>query len=204
MSQIPEYSAQARTLVELGRDFHARGWVPATSGNLSARVSPELIAITVSGRDKGRLAEEDIMLVDLQGRAAGSAKRPSAETLLHTTLYRRYSELGVVLHTHSVNATVLSLTSDRLPLAGYELLKVFPGIETHETRLTLPVFPNDQDMQRLSRQVDSYIERQPVPAYLIAGHGIYTWAKDARQARIQIEALEFMFECEVMQRRLSL
>jgi methylthioribulose-1-phosphate dehydratase len=59
-------------------------------------------------------------------------------------------------------------------------------------------------MQRLSRLVDSYIEKQSVPAYLIAGHGIYTWAKDARQARIQVEALEFMFECEVMQRRMSL
>jgi methylthioribulose-1-phosphate dehydratase len=198
-----DYSAQASALVELGREFHARGWVPATSGNFSARVDAQRIAITESGRHKGRLGVGDIMLVDLEGRSLSPGRRPSAETLLHTSLYRRYPDTGCVLHTHSPAATVLSLASGSLlTLEGYELLKAFPGIGTHETSVQVPIFPNDQDMRRLSGKVDACIgEQATINAYLIAGHGLYTWAADARQAGIQVEAIEFMFECELLRKR---
>src|SRR5207244_11594616 len=101
MPHTVHFRTQARMLVETGRELHARGWVPATSGNFSARVDDRHVAVTVSGLDKGRLTEDDIMLVDLSGRAITPGKRPSAETLLHTALYRRYADTQVVLHTHS-------------------------------------------------------------------------------------------------------
>jgi methylthioribulose-1-phosphate dehydratase len=198
-----DYSAQAQALVELGREFHARSWVPATSGNFSARVDAERIAITVSGRHKGRLTADDIMLADLDGNSLSPGKRPSAETLLHTALYRLYPRVGGVLHTHSPSSTVLSLAaSGWLMLQGYELLKIFEGIDTHETHVRIPIFPNDQDMVRLSGKVNAWIgEHGAIHAYLIAGHGLYTWARDVRQAGLQVEALEFMLECELLRRR---
>jgi methylthioribulose-1-phosphate dehydratase len=206
MTLSVDFRTQARTLVEAGRELHARGWVPATSGNFSARVDDRHVAVTVSGLDKGRLTEDDIMLVDMNGEAVSPGKRPSAETLLHTTLYRRHADVQIVLHTHSVAATVLSRSlHGALKLEGYELLKAFPGIDTHETRVSIPVFPNDQNMKRLSALVDRQLaEHSGVPAYLIAGHGLYTWARDARQVRIQVEALEFMFECELMRKKSGL
>lgn len=205
MTHLVDYRQQAETLLQLGREFHARGWVPATSGNFSARVDAGRVAITVSGRHKARLTTDDIMLVDLDGNSLSPGKRPSAETLLHTALYRRHPEVGGVLHTHSPAATVLSLTvGDTLMLQGYELLKAFAGVATHETRIRIPVFANDQDITRLSAQVNAWItEHGALHAYLIAGHGLYTWARDLRQAGIQIEALEFMFECELLLRRIG-
>lgn len=198
-----DYTAQAQALVELGREFHARGWVPATSGNFSARVNAERIAITVSGRHKGRLTADDIMLADLDGNSQSPGRKPSAETLLHTAIYRRYPAVGGVLHTHSVAATVISqLSGGWLTLQGYELLKIFEGIESHETHIRVPIFPNDQDMPRLAAKVDAWItEHGAIRAYLIAGHGLYTWAGDVRHAGLQVEALEFMLECELMRRR---
>lgn len=198
-----DYSAQAQALVELGHEFHARGWVPATSGNFSARVDAGRIAITVSGRHKGKLTPDDIMLADLDGNSLSVGKRPSAETLLHTALYRLYPEVGGVLHTHSQASTVLSQTAAGwLMLQGYELLKIFEGIDTHETHVRIPIFPNDQDMTRLSTKVNDWIaEHGAIHAYLIAGHGLYTWARDVRQAGLQVEALEFMLECELLRRR---
>lgn len=199
----PDYAAQAVALVELGREFHARGWVPASSGNFSARVDASRIAITVSGRHKGRLVTDDIMLADLDGNSLSAGKRPSAETLLHTALYRLYPQVGGVLHTHSASSTVLSMTtSEPLLLRDYELLKIFDGIDSHEAEVVVPIFPNDQDMTRLSAQVDAWIaEHGDIHAYLIAGHGLYTWGRDARQAGLQVEALEFMLECELLRRR---
>ncbi len=198
-----ENTPQAQALVELGREFHARGWVPATSGNFSARIDAGRIAITVSGRHKGRLVPQDIMLADLDGNSLSPGKHPSAETLLHTMLYRRYPAVGGVLHTHSQAATVLSLCAGGwLMLQGYELLKIFEGIDTHETHIRIPIFPNDQDMVRLSAKVDAWItEHGAIHAYLIAGHGLYTWAGDVHRAGLRVEALEFMLECELLRRR---
>lgn len=203
VNPFTDYAAQAEALIGIGREFHLRGWVPATSGNFSARVDNARIAITVSGRHKGGLAMDDIMLAGLDGNSLTLGKRPSAETLLHTMLYRRYPQIGAVLHTHSPAATVLSLTAGGwLVLQGYELLKIFPGFDTHEAHMRIPIFPNDQDMRRLSERVDAWItEHQAIHAYLIAGHGLYTWAGDVRQAGLQVEALEFMLECELLRRR---
>lgn len=190
------------SLVAFGRQAYARGWVPATSGNFSCRV-PGGIAITVSGRHKGRLCEGDILRLDEQGRAT-DARRPSAETALHVMLYRRCPQARAVLHTHSVNATVLSgLVGSELWLDGYEVLKAFPGVGTHETRLRVPVFGNDQDIERLARIVDADFEANgAAPGFLIRGHGLYAWGTGVDDAARQIEAFEFLFECELLRRRL--
>src|SRR5690349_8976690 len=90
------------------RELAAAGMTPATSSNFSRRLDERHAAITVSGRDKGRLTEADIMVVDFDGNAVGSDHRPSAETLLHTQLYRRFREIGCVLHTHSRVQTIAS------------------------------------------------------------------------------------------------
>ncbi len=193
----------ARELATAGRFLHGQGWVPATSGNFSARLSADYAAITASGRHKGRLTEQDIMVVDRAGRALDSARRPSAETLLHTTLYCRYPEVGAVLHTHSVNATLLSRRcGSELRLEGYELLKAFRGVETHDTCVIVPVFDNDQDIPRLAAQVEHYLDgHDEVPGYLIRGHGLYTWGRDVTEALRHLEAFEFLFQCELHQAR---
>lgn len=195
--------ARAQELVAVGRLLHSQGWVPATSGNFSARLSPDLAAITASGRHKGLLTEQDIMVVDLDGQAHNATRRPSAETLLHTLLYRRFPAVHAVLHTHSVNATLLSRRSGAaLLLEGYELLKAFHGVSSHETCLTVPVFANDQDIPRLAAQVADYLDaHDDVHGYLIRGHGLYAWGRDVAEALRHVEAFEFLFQCELYQLR---
>jgi len=138
-------STLAQNLIACIGELAARGWTPATSSNFSHRLDARHAAITVSGKDKGRLSEADIMLVDLSGEPVGTTLKPSAETLLHTQLYARFPEVNCVLHTHSRVQTVASrlyAAEGRIHLAGYELLKALSGNATHETALDLPVFPN--------------------------------------------------------------
>lgn len=199
-------SAQAPALAEAlaatGRSFDRRGWVPATGGNFSARLSPERVLITVSGVHKGELKPEDFAVADLHGAALTPGRKLSYETGLHTQLYRSDPAIGAVLHVHSVANTVLSRRGDRLRLQGYELLKMLPGISEPETEVEVPVFENDQDIGRLSQRVDAHMKRQPLPgAYLISGHGLYAWGATIGQARHRVEALEFMFECELQNQR---
>lgn len=194
----------ARSLVDVGHQAFNQGWVPATSGNFSARLDDKRIAITVSGRHKGHLAIDDIMLIDADGEPLDD-KKPSAETLLHTWLYQWRPDIHAVLHTHSVRSTVLSRIADgEILLDGLEVMKAFAGIDTHDTELVIPVFPNDQNIRRLSKQVAEYLEEHPqVPGYLIAGHGLYTWGNSIAAALRHLEAFEFLFECALEMRRLQ-
>jgi methylthioribulose-1-phosphate dehydratase len=187
------------------RELSQLGWTPATSSNFSRRLDDRHAAITVSGRDKGRLTETDIMVVDFDGQAVGSDHRPSAETLLHTQLYRRFSEIGCVLHTHSQVQTVASRLyagAGHVRLEGYELLKAFVGNTTHETELDLPVLPNTQDMHTLAAQVDALLDRGCMWGYLIDGHGLYAWGRDMAEARRHLDAFEFLLGCELELRKL--
>ncbi|HET6434249.1 MAG TPA: methylthioribulose 1-phosphate dehydratase [Xanthomonadaceae bacterium] len=187
------------------RELAAAGMTPATSSNFSRRLDERHAAITVSGRDKGRLTEADIMVVDFDGNAVGSDHRPSAETLLHTQLYRRFGEIGCVLHTHSRVQTIASRLyagAGHVRLEGYELLKAFAGNDTHETSVDLPVLPNSQDMRTLAAQVDALLDTQCLWGYLIDGHGLYAWGRDMAEARRHLEAFEFLLGCELELRKL--
>jgi methylthioribulose-1-phosphate dehydratase len=198
MTDSEEFKTRAAELIEAGRIIHARGWVPATSGNFSARLGNGDLAITVSGKHKGTLQHDDIMRTDADGKSLDDRK-PSAETLLHTSLYRRYPGVRAVLHPHSPNAILISrMTSDALILENYELLKALDGISTHEAKITIPIFPNDQDILRLARKVDEYLDRHSdTYGYILAGHGFYTWGSSVADALRHVETLEFLFDVEM-------
>jgi methylthioribulose-1-phosphate dehydratase len=201
------FDRRADAIAEAARHLAALGWTPATSSNFSMRVDDDHAAITISGRDKGHLGRDDIMLIDLQGHAVGTTARPSAETALHTQVYRRWSEMTAVLHTHSRTQSVASrlyAARGTIQLKGWELQKAISGYTSHDSVLEIPVFPNTQHMPDLVAQVDAWLDAgRPLHAYLIDGHGIYTWGRDMAEAQRHLEALEFLLECEMELRRLS-
>ncbi|WP_040262189.1 methylthioribulose 1-phosphate dehydratase [Pseudomonas massiliensis] len=196
----PDRDTLARQIVEAGQFLYARGWSPATSSNYSARLSPTQALLTVSGKHKGQLTPNDVLATDMSGNSLEPSKRPSAETLLHTQLYRWQPGINAVLHTHSVNATVLSRVTEgnELVFEDYELQKAFAGVVTHESRVVVPVFDNDQDIARLAGEVQPWLEAHPdCVGYLIRGHGLYTWGATMTDALRQVEAFEFLFDCEL-------
>jgi methylthioribulose-1-phosphate dehydratase len=190
----------ADDIIAAGRFLYGRGWSPATSSNYSARLSATEALLTVSGKHKGQLCRDDVLATDLQGNSLEPGKKPSAETLLHTQLYLWRADIGAVLHTHSVNATVLSRAThaNELVFEDYELQKAFSGIATHESQVRVPIFDNDQDIARLAAKVQPWLEQHPdCVGYLIRGHGLYTWGAQMNDALRQVEAFEFLFECEL-------
>ncbi len=198
MDNHQKFTELAEQLIVAGQFIDSKGWVPATSGNFSSRLPDGNIAITVSGKHKGNLQFEDIMVVDNQGHSLDS-RCPSAETPLHTTLYQRFPEIQAVLHPHPLNATLVSkLFGQSIVIKDYELLKAFNGIETHESQLTIPIFANDQNIPRLADVVGRYLDsHNSCQAYLIEGHGLYTWAESIPSCLRYLEALDFLFECEL-------
>lgn len=199
------YAGCAAQIISHTRELAAKGWTPATAGNFSIRMDADHAAITISGKDKGRLTEADIMVVDMANNPVATHHRPSAEAALHTHLYRRYPDVGAVLHTHSPTQTIAGLlyaAEGRVRLQGYELFKALRGHLTHDAVFDLPVVPNSQDMDELTASVDAVLTAPNTWGYLIAGHGLYAWGRDIAEARRHLDAFEFLLGCELEMRRL--
>jgi methylthioribulose-1-phosphate dehydratase len=195
---VASFPEKAQELVEVCRSLGSSGWAPATGGNFSVRLDVSHCLITQSGRDKSQLTVDDLMVCDLNGRALDPALRPSAEVGLHTRLYRLDTNIGAVLHTHSVTSTVLSRASDGdLLLQGFEMQKALAGNHTHEEEIRIAVFDNDQDIAALAEQVQQrwLLHTMTQPGFLVSGHGLYAWGKDLAEARRHVEGFEFLFAC---------
>ena len=203
-ADVPRDLAEA--LVAAGRRMDQRGWVPATSGNLSARMDGDRMAITRSGVHKGFLSARDIIAVDFDGRSLTPGMKPSAETLLHCQIYRLWPEVGSVLHGHSVPATALTLAmpkAEAIDLEGYEILKAWSTVTAHDVKASLLVVDNDQDMQRLASRLAPALEAgEAAIGYVLRGHGVYVWGADVTAALHRMEALEFLLATEIERRKL--
>ncbi len=191
-------------LIDCGRQLYRRGCLPATSGNLSLRLADDRLAMTVSGCCKGHLDSDVIMFLDPEGKPLDH-RRPSAETGLHVQVYHAFPAVGVVLHTHSLVMTLLSeLMTDGWVLSGLELLKAFPGIDSHLARVQVAIFDNDQDIERLARQIAPALASLALPGYLLRGHGLYVWGSDMVAAKRHLEAFEYLGRYELARRGMGL
>ena len=197
----------ANAIAAAGRRLGAQGMTPATSSNFSMRLDADHIAVTVSGRDKGALTVDDVMVVDMQGNPVATPARPSAETALHVQIYVQFPDANAVLHTHSRTQTVASRLYAKAGVVrfdGYELQKAIAGHTSHEQAIDLPVFPNTQHMPELVEQVDAWLKSdRPLYGYLIEGHGLYTWGRGMAEAERHVEAFEFLLACELDLRKLT-
>jgi len=192
------------SLAEVIRWMNNRGWSPGTSTNYSF-LHPEwsdIIVVSISGIDKSVFSSEDFMHIDLEGLPTESYSdyKPSAEALIHTSIYRNFPETKFILHTHSKAATMLSnifAEEKFLNLSGYEVLKGLPNIATHDASIQIPIFPNDQDMPRFSEMLDSNVNLLIHHAFLIEKHGLYVWGDSLFEAKRHLDIYEFLLDIEL-------
>lgn len=167
-------------IADAGRRLYALGFVPATDGNISARLCGGTVLITPSGMSKGRLAPDAISKIDMSG-ALISGKKPSSEYLLHLCIYNARPDVAAVVHAHPPMATGLAsagvaldkpLTSEiviglgKVPLAAYAT----PG--TEEVSESIAGLVGDHN------------------AILLANHGVVTYGADLETAFQRMETVE--------------
>ena len=192
------FQQAAQGVIAMARFAGGRGWVPATSGNFSARIDARRAAVTATGANKAELDEAGVIEAEIFG-----AKHPraSAEAPLHLVRYGNAPQIGAISHMHSMAATVLSRRHEKagfLRLEGWELLKAFSGIKTHETALDIPIVPNDQDTDRLAALVEERLAGlDKAYGYLIAGHGLYVWGANATETIRHMEAFDFLLTAQL-------
>ena len=175
------------------QELPRHGLVTLTWGNVSAidRQSG-LVVIKPSGVAYDGMRPEDMAVVDLDGNRIEGRYKPSSDTPTHIVLYRTFSEVGGIVHTHSRWATVFAQMGEGIPATGTTHADDFYG----EIPCTRPMTPDeingDYEKETGNVILEMFQEKDPmeVPAALVYSHGPFCWGKDAEDAVHKAVVLE--------------
>ena len=190
-----------QVLADAARLFYERGWMMGTAGNLSLRLEDGSFWITASGKQKGRLQREDFLRMAPGGEVVERGReddRPSAETSIHSAIYRLFPEARACFHVHSIASNVAARLTEgeSLRLPPLEMIKGF-GIWEEEPEIDLPIFRNHLQVPLIAEELTARFHAAPprVPSFLIRDHGLTTWGPDADAALNHVELFEYIFGC---------
>ena len=107
----------AAAVLAAAKDMLRRGLVEGTAGNLSARRQDGSLVITPSSVDYAAMALDDLVVVDPDGTVleAKEGRSPSTEIHLHLACYRAFDDIGSVIHSHPVWATMFAVAREPIP-----------------------------------------------------------------------------------------
>ena len=172
-------------VLEANLDLPRYHLVTFTWGNVSG-IDRELglVVIKPSGVSYERMTVDDLVVLDLAGNRVAGELRPSSDTATHLVLYRRYPELGGVVHTHSTHATSWAQARRAIPIQGTTQADYFHG-DVPCSRLLSEAEVRD-DYERLTGDliVETLGDTPPLtmPGILVANHGPFSWGTDAHAA----------------------
>jgi L-fuculose-phosphate aldolase len=116
------------------KDMLRKGLVEGTAGNISARQQDGTIVITPSSVDYADMQLDDLVVIDIEGETLSSkdGRSPSSEKLLHLASYKAFDDIGSVIHSHPVHATMFAVTHQDIP-ACIDEFSIFVGGEVRCT-----------------------------------------------------------------------
>ncbi len=209
MAQTLDDLPPRAALAEIARDFHARGWMAGTAGNLSARADDDHFWITASGMPKGRLDELDFLLVRVtDGEVVERVRpdnKPSAETAIHRALYALFPGARACLHGHVVQAAVAADRAKKgassLRLPPIEMIKGF-DIWQQNPKVDLPLFENHLDVTKIARDIETRFKKTKpdVTALMVRAHGPTVWGASLQEAYNRFEILEYLLRYQAQAR----
>jgi len=161
------------------------GLVIFTWGNVSAIDRKRgLVVIKPSGVSYEDMKEDDLVVVDLEGKQVEGSLKPSSDTATHLVIYRNFQEVGGVAHTHSSWATVWAQAGKGIPALGTTHADYFYGEIPCTRRMTAEEINGDYEEQTGNVIIERFRDIDPnqVPAVLVNSHGPFCWGKDAAKA----------------------
>lgn len=177
------------------------GLVTFTWGNASA-VDRErgLVVIKPSGIEYEAMTAADMVVVDLAtGKTVDGALRPSSDTPTHLVLYRAFTGIGGIVHTHSRHATIWAQTGKAIPAFGTTQADYFHGAIPCTRRMTEAEIQGDYEVETGNVLVETFtnggIDPASVPAALVHSHGPFAWgtnAADAVHNAVVLEEVAYM------------
>ncbi|GAA4501674.1 L-ribulose-5-phosphate 4-epimerase [Pseudaeromonas paramecii] len=174
-----------QAVLEANLDLPRHGLVTFTWGNVSGIDKEQgLVVIKPSGVSYDKMRISDLVVLDLQGNRVAGELRPSSDTPTHLALYRRFPELGGIVHTHSTHATAWAQARRAIPLLGTTQADYFHGAVPCSRLLTPAEVEADYEGHTGTVIIETLGDVPPLtlPGTLVANHGPFSWGKDAHEA----------------------
>jgi L-fuculose-phosphate aldolase len=172
-------------VVEISRRMGASELVVGTSGNISILTPEGDVLVTPSALDYEEMKPEDVVLVNMEGKALEGSLSPSSETPMHIGVYRARTGVGAIVHTHSPFSTILACLGWEIPTVHYLVLAL-----SDEGRVPVAPYetPNTEELARRASEAlgDSHY------ACLLQNHGTITVGETLSEAYSRTERLEEM------------
>lgn len=175
-------SEHREQICETGKLMWQMGMAPSTSGNISVLLEDNTVLITPTGKAKGFMKPDQLIVVNKEAKVIRGEGHPTTETLMHLSLYEENSSIKAVVHAHPPFATSFSVAGKLLdtglvpeaviscgsfPLVEFEM----PG--SQELATAVAPFANDYE------------------AIMLANHGVLCWGKNLESAYHRLETIEF-------------
>jgi L-fuculose-phosphate aldolase len=174
-------------LADICKLLYDRNLTVSAGGNMSLRLNEKEFIITPSGRNKGLLRPEDMVLMNLKGKVLSDGK-PSMEKGFHIALYKADPDTYAVVHCHPLHCTALAVTGERLKSAltpeGVILLGEVPMIGYFT--------PGSKKL------VEAVAEHASSKAMLMERHGAITQGRTLEEAFNRMEELEFQAKLQLL------
>ncbi|HHL0111783.1 TPA: L-ribulose-5-phosphate 4-epimerase [Klebsiella pneumoniae] len=170
---------------EANMDLPRYGLVTFTWGNVSGIDRQRgLVVIKPSGIAYESMTVDDMSVVDLQGHVVEGRWRPSSDTATHLALYRRYPDLGGVVHTHSTHATAWAQAGLAIPALGTTHADYFFGDIPCTRALSAQEVGEAYELNTGQVIIETLGEANPLhtPGIVVYQHGPFAWGKDAHEA----------------------
>jgi L-ribulose-5-phosphate 4-epimerase len=167
--------------------------VTLTWGNVSGILREKgLVVIKPSGVDYDEMQKDDMVVLDMDARVVEGKLQPSSDTPTHIELYQAFPDIGGITHSHSEYATMFAQAFHEIPCFGTTHADHFYGPVPVTRFLTQEEVEGDYELNTGKLIVERFKNLDPVstPGVLVAGHGPFTWGKDALDSLKNNLALE--------------
>lgn len=164
-----------------------------TWGNVSAIDRKRgLVVIKPSGVPYEKMTKDDMVVLDLDGKIVEGELNPSSDTPTHIELYKKFNEIGGIVHTHSKWATIWAQSGRNIPFYGTTHADTFYGDIPCTRELTEEEVYNEYEKNTGIAIIERFekLDENAIPGVLCHGHGPFSWGSDAMKAVYNAKVLE--------------
>ena len=192
---MSNYKLLKEEAYECNMQLPALGLVLFTFGNASVvSKSDGVFAIKPSGVPYKSLKPADMVVVDFENNIVEGSLRPSSDTKTHAVLYRQWSDIGGVVHTHSTYATAWAQTQKDIPILGTthadHLTVDIPCAPVMDDEMIKGDYEHQTGFQIINALNEKSLSYQDVEMILVANHAPFTWGESGQKAVYNSAVLE--------------
>lgn len=183
-----------KDIIEIGKRMYQKGYVVASEGNMSIRLSENRILVTPSGKNKGFLKDNDLVVVDLKGKKVSGNLEPSSELKMQLFVYQKRKDVNAAVHAHAPYSLAFACAHIALSQTLLPEVIMFLG----EIPLTPYATPTTEEVPD---SLAPFIEKHN--AFLLENHGVLTIGKDIHETYSRLEMVEHLAKVSLLCRILG-